>query len=127
MPTACSHRTQKFHVRPGASPCACRIRHRSTALRRDTHDLELCSDGIGLLLEPNGANTPLSVDIMNPCWIDRGVDLSGGPRLVAAVAPLPFNYELGADASKIRVGDARTAEGELEVHVGGCDAPSVVE
>jgi hexosaminidase len=98
-----------------------------TALRLDNHDLELCSDGIGMLLEPKGANTPLSVDIMNPCWIDRGVDLSGGPLLVAAVAPLPFNYELGADASKIRVGDARTAEGELEVHVGGCDAPSVVE
>jgi hexosaminidase len=98
-----------------------------TAMRRDNHDLELCSDGIGLLLEPYGASTPLSVDIMNPCWIDRGVDLSGGPSLVAAVAPLPFNYELGADASKIRVGDARTPEGELEVHVGGCDAPSVVE
>jgi hexosaminidase len=98
-----------------------------TALRRDNHDLELCNDGIGLLLEPKGAATPLAVDIMNPCWIDRGVDLSGGPRLVAAVASLPFNYELGADASKIRVGDARTSEGELEVHVGGCDGPSVVE
>jgi hexosaminidase len=60
---------------------------------------------------------------MNPCWIDRGVDLSGGPRIIAAVAPLPFNYELGADAAKIRVGDARTAEGELEIHVDGCDTP----
>jgi hexosaminidase len=60
---------------------------------------------------------------MNPCWIDRGVDLSGGPRIIAAVAPLPFNYELGADAAKIRIGDARTAEGELEIHVDGCDTP----
>jgi hexosaminidase len=94
------------------------------ALRRDSHDLELCSDSIGLLLEPAGArpaNTPLAVDIMNPCWIDRGIDLSGGPRIIAAVAPLPFNYELGADAAKIRIGDARTAEGELEIHVDGCD------
>jgi hexosaminidase len=102
------------------------------ALRRDSHDLEPCSDGIGLLLEPAGsgqaagaraANTPLAVDIMNPCWIDRGVDLSGGPRIIAAVAPLPFNYEIGADTAKIRVGDARTAEGELEIHVDGCDTP----
>jgi hexosaminidase len=58
---------------------------------------------------------------MNPCWIYRGVDLSEGPRITAAVAALPFNYELGADAAKIRVGDARTAQGELEVHVDGCD------
>jgi hexosaminidase len=102
------------------------------ALRRSNHDLERCSDGIGLLLEPAGAstpagaNTPLAVDIMNPCWIDRGVDLSDGPRITAAVAPLPFNYEIGADAAKIRVGDARTAEGELEIHVDGCGTPALV-
>jgi hexosaminidase len=106
----------------------------TAALRRDSHDLELCSDAIGLLLEPgNGgdaagaraANAPLAVDIMNPCWIDRGVDLSGGPRIVAAVAPLPFNYELGADTAKIRVGDARSAEGELEIHADACDTPAL--
>jgi hexosaminidase len=99
-----------------------------TTLRRDSHSLEQCSNGIGLLLEPNGngaapANGPLAIDIMNPCWIDRGVDLSDAPRIVAAVAPLPFNFEIGADAAKIRVGDARTAEGELEIHIDGCDTP----
>jgi hexosaminidase len=62
---------------------------------------------------------------MNPCWIDRGVDLSSGPRIVAAVAPLPFNYEIGADAAKIRIGDARTREGELEIRVDGCDTPAL--
>ena len=98
-----------------------------TAIRRDSHDLALCSDAIGLLLEPAGTESPLAVDIMNPCWIDRDVDLSGAPRLLAAVARLPFNYELGADASKIRVGDARTPEGELEVHVDGCESPSLME
>ena len=103
------------------------------ARRRDSHDLEPCSDGIGLLLEPAGrrgaasaraANSPLAVDIMNPCWMDRGVDLSAGPSITAAVARLPFNYEIGADTAKIRVGDARTAEGELEIHVDGCDTPA---
>jgi hexosaminidase len=94
------------------------------AVRRDSHDLELCSDAIGLLLEPAGANHPLAVDIMNPCWTLRGADLSAGPRIVAAVARLPFNYEIGADAAKIRVGDARTPEGELEIHVDGCDTPA---
>ena len=47
------------------------------------------------------------------------------PRIVAAVAPLPFNYEIGADAAKIRVGDARTPEGELEIHADGCDTPAI--
>jgi hexosaminidase len=95
------------------------------ARRRDSHGLELCSNAIGLLLLPAGANVPLAVDIMNPCWIERGVDLSAGPRVLAAVAPLPFNYEIGADAVKIRVGDARTAEGELEIHADGCDTPAL--
>jgi hexosaminidase len=93
-------------------------------LRRDSHGLELCSDGIGLLLDA-AERSPLAVDIMNPCWIDRGVDLSGAPRIIAAVARLPFNYEIGTDAAKIRVGDARTAEGELEIRVDGCDTPAL--
>jgi hexosaminidase len=100
-----------------------------TVSRRDSHDLEQCSDGVGLLLEPHGgaaANAPLALDIMNPCWVERGVDLSAGPALVAAVAPLPFNFEIGAAAAKIRVGDARTAEGELEIHVDGCDTPALI-
>ncbi|MGC1523517.1 MAG: family 20 glycosylhydrolase, partial [Steroidobacteraceae bacterium] len=96
-------------------------------LRRDSHDLEQCSNGIGLLLSPNGGGSPpLALDIMNPCWIDRAVDLSKGPRIVAAVAPLPFNYEIGAQVAQIRVGDARTPQGELEVHVDGCDTPPIV-
>jgi hexosaminidase len=95
------------------------------ALRRDSHHLELCSNSIGLLLPAGAAaNAPLAVDIMNPCWIDRGIDLSAGPRIIAAVVALPFNYQIGADAAKIRVGDASTAEGELEIHVDGCDTPA---
>ncbi len=96
--------------------------------RRTSHQLELCSNGLGLLLEPiAGADpdAPIAIDIMNPCWIYRGADLTRGPRITAAVAPLPFNYELGADAAKIRVGDARSPEGELEVHIDGCETPPI--
>ena len=99
-----------------------------TVARRTSHQLELCSNGLSLLLEPgNGADpdAPFAVDILNPCWIYRGADLSVGPRFTAAVAPLPFNYELGADAAKIRVGDARTAVGELEIHIDGCETPAI--
>jgi hexosaminidase len=97
----------------------------STA-RRTSTQLDLCSNAVGLLLEPPGApapNTqqPLAVDIMNTCWIYRDVDLGGGANLTAAVTALPFNYELGADAAKIRVGDKKTAVGEREVHTDSCD------
>jgi hexosaminidase len=96
-------------------------------VRRSSHQLELCSNAVGLLLEPKGETPrePLALDIMNPCWIYRGADLKEGVRTTAAVAPLPFNYQLGAEAAHIRVGDARTPEGELEVHIDGCDTPPV--
>jgi hexosaminidase len=96
--------------------------------RRTSLDLELCSNGVGLLLEPSAGATPdapLAVDILNPCWIYREVELGRASRLTAAVAALPFNYELGSDAAKIRVGDNRTPVGELEVHLDGCDTASL--
>jgi len=97
--------------------------------RRDSHDLDLCTNGIGLLLDPGSESTsrgaPLAVDIMNPCWIYRGVELDHARSITAAVAPLPFNYEIGADAEKIRVGDSRTPDGELEIHVDGCETTAV--
>jgi hexosaminidase len=99
-----------------------------TAARLTSHQLELCSNGLSLLLEPSTSSrpdAPFAVDIMNPCWIYRGADLTRGPRFTAAVAPLPFNYELGDDAAKIRVGDARTPEGELEIHIDGCETPPI--
>jgi hexosaminidase len=95
-----------------------------SGIRRDSHALDQCTHGVGLLLEPQGDNTPLAVDIMNPCWLDRGVDLSAGPQVLAAVAALPFNYQLGADTPLIRASDARTPQGEFEVHIDSCDAPA---
>jgi len=95
-----------------------------SAARRSSQQLDLCSNGIGLLLEPrNAANgdAPLAVDIMNPCWLYRGVDLEHGAKITAAVFALPFNYELGPDAATIRVGDNQTPAGELQVRLDACD------
>ncbi len=105
----------------------------ATLGRRGSRELDLCSDGISLLLEPSAAGAPaahgragtprpiFAIDIMNPCWIYRGVDLTRGAKLAAAVGELPFNFEIGADAQKIRVGDSRTPAGELEIRLDGCD------
>lgn len=95
----------------------------STA-RRSSHQLDLCSRGIGLLLEPRNlpkGDAPLAVDIMNPCWFYRGVDLQHGAKITAAVSALPFNYELGQDAAKIRLGDNQTSIGELQVRLDDCE------
>ncbi len=93
--------------------------------RRSSRQLQLCTDAVGLLLEPGGRPTTpehlVAVDIMNPCWWYRGVDLSQGVQLKAAVVPLPFNYELAHEDKKIRVGDTQTPYGELEVHIDSCE------
>jgi hexosaminidase len=102
---------------------------RSTGVRRDSHALTLCSNGVGLLLEPPGAEAdrymPMAVDIMNPCWIAPQVELSQGAEFTAAVAPLPFNFEIGKALDSIRVGDARTRRGEMEIHADSCDTPAI--
>jgi hexosaminidase len=96
---------------------------------RSSRELELCSDGIGLLLEPPRSAAPpgtiVALDLMNPCWMYREVDLTRGAHLTAAAVPLPFNFEIGADAQKIPVGDARSPIGELEVRVDSCSAAPV--
>jgi hexosaminidase len=100
------------------------------AQRRSSRELELCTAGLPLALEidtPAADERPVvQLDIMNPCWIWRGVDLGRPRSLVAALGPVPFNYQLGADANKIRVGDARSATGELEVRVDGCEGEPLV-
>jgi hexosaminidase len=97
-----------------------------TLNRRDSRQLELCTDAVGLLLEPrrpvsDPADT-VAIDIMNPCWWYRGVTLDRGARLTAAVTPLPFNYELGDELKKIRVGHTQTPFGELEIHIDTCSS-----
>jgi hexosaminidase len=99
-----------------------------TGLRRSSQELMSCTDEVGLLLEPvggSGPHPPIAMDIMNPCWIDHDVDLSDGPRITAAVAAFPFNFELVDEVKKIVVGDSTTPQGELEVRLDRCDAPVV--
>ena len=102
----------------------------SDAHRRSSHALELCSDRISLALEvdaPRDLPRPVvRLDIMEPCWIYRGVDLERPTTLRAAVGTVPFNYQIGDDAAKIRVGDAHSPSGELEVRLDGCEGSPLV-
>ena len=97
----------------------------AAALRRRTDEqLEHCSGNLVLRLEDDAPAGPdravFNVDIVDPCWIWRDVDLTRGTSLTAAIGQVPFNFQIGRDADAIRRGDARTAHGELEIRTGDC-------
>jgi len=97
----------------------------SDGQRRYDHQMRLCSEGLVLSLIDDapvaGERPAFMMDIMNPCWIYEGADLTGGKRIEIAVGQVPFNFQIGADREKIRLAAPRTSEGELEVFVGACE------
>jgi hexosaminidase len=97
---------------------------RAALRRRTDEELAQCSGKLVLRLEddaPPGADRAVfNVDIVDPCWVWRDVDLTRGASLTAAVGQVPFNFQIGRDAEAIRRGDARSKDGELEIRTGDC-------
>jgi hexosaminidase len=96
---------------------------------RHSQQLELCSDKLVLNLEDDapvrGPRARFFVDIMQPCWLWRGVDLARGATLIADVGQFPFNFRIGSDREKIQLRAPATPAGELEVRIDGCDGARV--
>jgi hexosaminidase len=96
---------------------------------RDSHELKLCSNAISLSIEgpaPIHGTRPVFLhDVMNPCWIWEKADLTGISRIEASAGLLPFNFQIGADAQKIKLRPTQTADGELEVHLDSCDGARI--
>ncbi len=97
--------------------------------RRTSHQLETCGGGYLLSLEDDapieGKRAVFYVNISNPCWVWKAVDLSKPKSLKATVGQIPFNFQIGKDAAGIPLPKPRTADGELEVRVGGCEGAPV--
>jgi hexosaminidase len=97
-------------------------------LTRTGHQLKACSDKLTLLLEDDapaeGSRAVFHVDIMNPCWIWEGADLTKGAVLSARIGQVPFNFQIGAEKAKIPLRAPATPEGELEVRL-GCDGERI--
>jgi hexosaminidase len=96
-------------------------------LRRTSHELALCSDKIPLSLEDDapvdaqgGERAVFLVDIMEPCWLLKAVDLSKVTSLVASVGQVPFNFQIGHAVNEIELHTPETPAGELEVRIGDC-------
>ncbi len=94
------------------------------AQTRDSHQLELCGDGINLSLEDDapvaGPRAVFAVNLMNPCWVWKGADLSSALKLTARIGQVPFNFQIGAAREQIPLRAPATPEGELEVRIDGC-------
>ncbi len=94
------------------------------AQTRNSHQLEICGNGINLSLEDDapisGPRAVFAVDLMNPCWVWKGADLSADVKLTARIGQVPFNFQIGADREKIPLRAPATPDGELEVRIDGC-------
>jgi hexosaminidase len=96
---------------------------------RTSYELESCSRNILLSLEDDapvqGDRAVFLVDIMNPCWIYRGAELSDVGAISASVGQVPFNFQIGDDVKKIPLRKPQTKAGELEVRVDGCEGEKI--
>jgi len=97
--------------------------------RRSSRQLQSCTKEILLSLEDDaplvGDREAFLVDIMNPCWIYQGADLSHVTTIEAAVGQVPFNFQLGNHEHVPKLNPPQTADGELEVRVDGCDGERI--
>ena len=66
-----------------------------------------------------------ALDIMNPCWIYPGADLTKGATLIADVGQVPFNFQLGKDVDSIVLHKPASPDGELEVRLDRCDGERI--
>ena len=97
--------------------------------RHMSQDLKTCTDKLVLSLEDDapidGERAIFLIDIMNPCWILPGVDLSHAATLTAAVGQVPFNFQIGKDIEAIKLKPSRTSAGELEVRRDTCEGEPI--
>lgn len=99
------------------------------ARTRRAGELTLCSSGVALRLEDDGATAGVRRvhwgDIMRPCWIWKQASLDGIASLSADVGQVPFNFSIGADLAKVVFDKPRTPSGELQVRIDGCTGPVI--
>ena len=98
--------------------------------RRYDHQMKLCTEGLTLSLIDDapvrGDRAAFLMDIMNPCWLYQGADLTEGAVFEAAIGQVPFNFQIGADIDKVRLRPPHSEAGELEVRLDSCEGSPVL-
>jgi len=100
-----------------------------SSVKRRNQELKTCTEKLVLNLEDDapiaGPRAVFLVDIMNPCWIFEGADLSGATAIQASVGQLPFNFQIGEAVKKIPLLKPQGREGELEVRLDSCEGERI--
>ncbi|MES1198629.1 MAG: family 20 glycosylhydrolase [Pseudomonadota bacterium] len=99
---------------------------------RASQQLKTCADKLVLNLEDDAPRTSGSteravflIDVMQPCWIYEGADLTGVSRITASVGQVPFNFQIGDDVHGITFRPPTTQAGELEARLDNCDGERI--
>jgi N-acetyl-beta-hexosaminidase len=90
----------------------------ASLLRRNSYTLEQCGKDI-LLAQKGNTGAVVMVNIMNPCWIYRGLDLAHITSFDIAVTKMDFNFQIGDDIKHIPLDASAAADGQLEIRLGG--------
>ncbi len=106
-----------------ATPAIAETLNPLTMRRRNSLELQLCSDNPAIQIEDDGPlhgeRTTFLVNYMNPCWIYKAADLTGITNIAVGVGQLPFNFALGA-GQKPMLRQPATRDGELQVYEKTC-------
>jgi hexosaminidase len=98
---------------------------------RDSHELDLCRRAIALSIEGpaplTGKRPVFLTDVLDPCWIWHGVNMTGIASIRASAGELPFNFQIGKDVEKVVMRPMSTPNGELEVHLDSCTGPRIAD
>lgn len=96
---------------------------------RTAEELTLCTSGIALRLEDDGATAGTRRvhwgDIMHPCWVWTAAPLDGVTAVSAEVGQVPFNFALGAALAHVVFDKPRTPAGELQIRLDSCTGPVI--
>ena len=95
------------------------------ARSRDSHELKPCNSAGVVSMEgpaPLKGKRPVFLhNPANPCWIFEKADLGGISHIQVAAGILPYNHPASSIAQKIILRPQATPNGELEVHLDGCE------
>jgi hexosaminidase len=96
----------------------------ASLLRRNSYTLEQCAKDI-LLAQKGRSGAVVMVNVMNPCWIYRGLDMAAITGFDIAVTTLPFNFQIGADIKKIPLNHKAARFGQIEIRDGDCKGEAI--
>lgn len=113
----------------GYSDAAYRAAPAVPARIRRSQELKTCTNKLVLNLEDDapvaGDRAVFLVDIMEPCWIFEGADLTRIRSISANVGQFPFNFQIGKDRDAIRLRPPQSPDGELEIRMDDCDGERI--